>query len=256
MVDFFKTQCLGNDFILLDSPSVSLSTRQIRYLCDRHFGIGADGILIIQHKKDVPEVLLFNADGSPAKKCFNGLRCVAGYLYQFKKKSSRLKIEMGGKAYDLNVHENEISLEIDLNDIEILDEKTLEVEHRKLMGYFVNVGNPHFVLPQEVNRYWLEKFGKQLSENPIFSNRVNVEFVWRNKEIYELLVYERGCGVTMACGTGAAAVVRVLQALDQIKAKDPFIFRMLGGLLQNKINKNNLIQTAKTSVVFEGTVHL
>src|SRR3989339_602386 len=217
---FYKTHCLGNDFILIDSGKIKLSRKKIIAWCDRHTGIGADGVLILHVGKISAELFLFNADGSSAEKCFNGLRCAAYYLYHIRKFPSDIKIKMSGKIYPIKVFKKSVSLNINLEDIKILEEKTLKIKDQKITGYFVDVGNPHFVVLQKTNADWLNTFGKELSENIVFPHRANIEFVWQKNKTWQLLVYERGCGITLSCGTGAAACAKVLHELNKINQKE------------------------------------
>lgn len=254
--DFHKYQSLGNDFVLFDCIEKSNLefdsnwTEFVQQICKRHFGVGADGVLIVTKKEDAFETLIFNADGSNGFKCLNGLRCVANYLVRQKKHNHALKIFMGDQWIDCDVAK-EVNIKIKAP--EYINSQTIKIADKELTGHIVSVGNPHFVIFESVDVEWLKDNGHLIEQHEIFPNRTNVEFVWQNQDGYNILVYERGCGITMACGTGAAAVMWTLYHEHKVSIDTPVKLNMLGGDLISQIDVDyNITQTALARLVFTG----
>lgn len=230
---FTKSHSLGNDFIILDQNKNDQNNIEshpnwsdtVKKLCNRHTGIGADGILIIPKKEiaaDSSNVKIFNADGSNGNICLNGARCVADYLHKTnktpKKSPSKIFIVMGNKSIEHQILPSDegnnllITQKIDIGTVQ----KTESYE-KKFLGHVVDVGNPHFIILQEKTLSWLRKHGKKIESYKKFPNKTNVEFIWPKKETvspsmfeYNMIVYERGCGITQACSSGVAAVMTLL----------------------------------------------
>jgi diaminopimelate epimerase len=266
---FYKCQSLGNDFVLLDwleedqNESIELLKSNdwsdfVCHLCSRNFGVGADGVLVIKkHVNDGVEGLVFNADGSYGETSLNGLRCITNYLIQQKNYSANFTIFMGNKSMHCSKRENEVSIEV--GDIIYKNEKKLCVAKNKFTGHVVDVGNPHLVIFSYVDPAWLARNGQAISEHKDFPNRINVEFVWENpacfskQKSYCMLVYERGVGMTLSCGSGAAAVAAILRKLDKVTTNEIFSIEMSGGELKTRVDEqNNIIQLASAEVVFSG----
>ncbi len=211
-MQFVKAEGLGNDFVLVES--VAPSSDQIRRWCHRRTGIGADGVLQVT-RSDGPEAVArmryWNADGSVAGMCGNGLRCVARYVYE--------RGWPDGRAFTIRTATG-------LNRAEIIDDSTIRVElgafrvdgRAEYEGrYFttVDVGNPHAValLPDPImlEEVSLAAVGRALQNHPLFPSGVNVELAAPISNGWRVRVWERGAGATLACGTGAAAVAAVAQ---------------------------------------------
>ncbi|OJT16721.1 diaminopimelate epimerase [Archangium sp. Cb G35] len=227
---FFKYHGLGNDFIVLDyrEGGTDIDARFSQWLCDRRRGVGADGVLsLLPSTTALARMVVHNADGSIAEMCGNGLRCAVKYLVDHSgEKPERIEVETGagiltcmpGYGTD-GVAEVEISmgparliapnLPSGATGQPFLGEEV--PGHSGLRGYAVNMGNPHLVLLDQP----LEdagRLGPELERHPGFPERTNVEFVRITEEGLAIVVWERGCGLTEACGTGAcaAAVAAVL----------------------------------------------
>jgi len=250
----FKVASLGNDFILLDYLENNSALQElisdvhwaekVKHYCVRKKGFGADGVLILKNTLRNPELLLFNSDGSSAKKCFNGLRCAACYLHKYKQYSNILTIYMNQQPYVLTIDDNRIGLTI--NDAHYLGTKTITINNEKITGHIVDMGNPHFVILDNKDLDWLKQFGPLIEKHHEFSDRTNVEILSETKPFhYQLLIFERGCGITKACGTGAAAVICVLHQLNKIKNNVDIIIEMLGGELITQFDSIGTI-TQKT----------
>ncbi|MFP3881375.1 MAG: diaminopimelate epimerase [Actinomycetota bacterium] len=200
-LDFTKMQGLGNDFIVMDGP-IGLAREEIAELCDRRFGIGADGLLAVT-RGDPIRMEYWNADGSPAEMCGNGLRCVARYVYD------------RGWAADRNYG---IQTAVGTRGVRVLEDRVeAELGRPKLEGVraiegidyeIVDMGNPHAVaFVDDPGTVEVASVGKRLQTE--FPNGSNVEFAALDGSGVAMRVWERGVGETMACGTGIAAVAAV-----------------------------------------------
>lgn len=236
---FFKYQSLGNDFILLDwmeCDAQAINPNWIKENCDRQNGIGADGMLILKNK--TPEILMFNSDGTDGQKCLNGLRCAAHYLVAQKKFPQKFMITMQNPMH-CEVCENLVTINIGKADYQKPHE--IRVGGKILRGHIVDVGNPHFVVLKKIDLAWLQKYGRKIANHADFPARTNVEFVWGDKNNYNALVYERGCGITKACGTGAAAIMKTLHQQNKIVPTQKIFIQMPGGTLQSYLDNDESI---------------
>jgi len=226
-VPFAKYHGLGNDFVLIDERAMAapMTPSRAREICARHTGVGADGVLLArldESRSGSPwQMIVFNADGSRPEMCGNGIRCFALWLHdeglvddhvvdietdaglrrcEIDVRTREVRVAMGGVSFDpaavpMTSQDNRIS-------VDVVGE-TLE-----LIG--VSVGNPHAVTFVEapLERAGAARVGAEVSSHPIFPRQTNVEFA-HIEDIHHigLVVYERGCGLTEACGTGAVATV-------------------------------------------------
>lgn len=267
---FYKYQSLGNDFVLIDwldekqkSIDEIINSDEwpdfISHLCSRNFGIGADGVLIVKKKSESQiEGVVFNSDGSNGETSLNGLRCIAHYLIKQKNYPANLNVFMGNKDMQCELQDDEIRIQV--SNIIYKKEKTINVLNKNFLGHIVDVGNPHFIIFSDIDPVWLSENGIKISEHKFFPNRTNVEFVWeyseaaKKQKVYCMLVYERGVGMTLACGSGAAAAVMALYKLNKIKTNKKVVIEMSGGTLISYIDdKNNVIQLASAEMVFKGS---
>ena len=279
--DFIKYQSLGNDFIVFDlyrKPLIHIKAKLndsswsnfVIQVCNRHHGVGADGVLIITHSSqiDIPEMLIFNADDRQAETCLNGLRCVAQHLFiryhfpkEFKIKSDQRLIECCVGNAGKNDADNFVTMCI--GDIQIQGELSVETPVGTFQGSKVLVGNPHFIVFEKISFDWLRQHGHYIETSPLFPQRTNVEFVQEETvkqnngifdKVYDFLVYERGCGVTLACSSGATAVIGLLFHQKQITMNQKIGIKMPGGILTAWINQGSkVVLRAKASFVFSGS---
>lgn len=254
-----KMQGCGNDFVVLDyceyeKSGLSMSDLA-KKLCDRHFGVGADGMIIpdITTKETDIGWYFYNSDGSTAQMCGNGMRCFAKYVWD--------KGLVNSKKFSVKTLAGVISPEI-LDDgcvkvdmgIPILEDKKIPfkgehqitVKDRTFEITPVSMGNPHCVIfTQENPLKMAENYGPEIEKHPYFPEKTNTEFVKIvNKNEIDMCVYERGCGITLACGTGACActVAGVLNNLTEGNLK----INLLGGAVNvewrgSKQNQNEHI---------------
>lgn len=231
---FTKMHGAGNDYIFVNcfqEPFPENPTQLARQVSDRHFGIGGDGlILICPSEKADARMRIFNADGSEAEMCGNGIRCVAKYLYEHGlARKARLQIETGrgilpvqvevcqGRVHQVQVDMGEPILEPERIPTKLsgspqyggaVVEVELWVEDRAVRVTSLSMGNPHCVcFVEELSDSWVLGLGPKIERHPQFPQRVNVEFVQLlSPQEVRVRVWERGSGETLACGTGACAV--------------------------------------------------
>lgn len=276
LTHFIKYQSLGNDFILFDWYQESLAridaiiqpsqwAETVRLLCNRHTGIGADGVLILKNNLHVnqPEMIIYNADGSHALMCMNGLRCVAHYLFTTYAPHQEWSIRIGTQQAQCSAtyHNNTILITTNIANNTYYGTTTIQVDHKSLEGHIVSVGNPHFIIYQETTLSWLEKYGSIIEHHKKFPEKTNVEFLWNITESnmphqhYYILVHERGCGITQACSSGVAASLVALINTHHIKPNELVTISMPGGSVTGCVNcKNNVILTAQAHLVFKGDI--
>jgi len=232
-----KMQGLGNDFVILDYEEfkkTGLSMSELaKKLCDRNFGIGADGMIIPDCKTaDNVDIgwYFYNSDGSAAQMCGNGMRCFAKYVYDKKlvdKKKFSVKTLAGIIKPELL---NDGTVRVDMGapiledaKIPFNGERTLNVQDREFEINPVSMGNPHCVIFTDEDPLSLAKtYGPYIETHKYFPEKTNTEFVKvLSKNEVDMCVFERGCGITLACGTGACATVvaAVLNNLTEQKVK-------------------------------------
>lgn len=249
-MNFFKYESLGNDFIIFENEQ-QFTPEQIRALCNRNFGIGADGVLVVSTIQDKIKAEIFNSDGSTPEVCYNGLRCVADFVHK-KTDKNKFTILMGKKEIACVVEEFGIVTNVGVGSF--LGQETIFT----FIGDVINVGNPHFVIFEKIELDWLKQNGKLIESHIKFPNKINTEFVWKIAPAkYETLVYERGCGITLACSSGAAAITIALLKRKEIKPDEKISISMLGGSLNSWISHNNeIFLEAGANMVFEGQIFL
>lgn len=226
---FVKMHGCGNDYIYIDcfrQPVPNNPAELSRRMSDRHFGVGSDGlILICPSQLADAKMRMFNADGSEAEMCGNGIRCVAKYLYEHGLvRKSRLRIETGRGILDLDLHLKDGLVQrvtVDMGE-PIFDPKhipttlvghppcdvPIQVGERDWKVTVLSMGNPHAVIyVDELTDDYVLGLGPRIEKHSAFPKRVNVEFVHiLNPSEVCMRVWERGSGETLACGTGACAV--------------------------------------------------
>jgi diaminopimelate epimerase len=256
---FVKTHGLGNDYIVLNEAELSfkLNEKNIQKLCDVHYGIGSDGILLkVSSSKADFGLKIYNPDGSEAEKSGNGLRIFAKYLYDYghtsgKKftietlggivtaevtketngKASQVKVDMGKAIFGSH------KVPVICDESECLDHPLNIVDEAYLINC-VSVGNPHCVIFREnLSKAEILKHGAEIENHPLFPNRINVQFakvISRNE--VEILIWERGAGYTLASGSSSCAVAAI--AVKKGLTDRNLSIKMPGGTLQIGIDEN------------------
>lgn len=229
-MQFTKMHGLGNDYVYVsgfDQPLPDDLNETARLVSDRHFGIGGDGmIMVLPSAVADARMRMFNADGSEGEMCGNGVRCVAKFIHDKGiANKPQVKIETGRGVLTLDITRDEKGkaawIKVDmgqpiLNSAEIPTtlpgdppiEAELEVLGTKFKGTAVSMGNPHFVIfVNDLKAIDLNKFGPMLENHPAFPRRINVHFAQvRDRQTVDMVTWERGSGITLACGTGACSV--------------------------------------------------
>jgi diaminopimelate epimerase len=245
-VRFTKMEGLGNDFVVLQGP-FDPSEDQLRHLCDRRRGVGADGVLVVSpiDSKRV-RMQYWNADGSPAELCGNGLRCVATFAVErglVDGPDLTIETDVGPRAASVGLEE----ITVELGTV------VTAGETRRVQGATVrevNVGNPHVVLhvPHPATAP-VEILGPQIEA--AYAGGVNVEFLTvRSPELIELRVWERGVGETLACGTGAVAAAAAAR-VEGLTGSDTTV-RVPGGELRVHLDGDTAWISGPASFVYEG----
>lgn len=273
--NFFKYQSLGNDFILFDwykrvasfldnDIAAAGFSDQIKKICDRHYGVGADGVLIVKNNPSVglPEMMVFNSDGTSAENCLNGLRCVAFHLYKTYNFPQNFVIKFGQREVACTViDEKKPGIEIQI--LTKVDAPTAGIEHKintevgDFFGFNVTIGNPHFIVFKQIEPAWLAQNGSLLEKHESFPSKTNVEFVWQTApNHFQMLVYERGCGLTLACSSGAAAVAGLLAQLGKVSFGQAFFIDMPGGSVECEVEAGgSVILKAPATFTFRGDLN-
>ncbi len=261
---FKKFEGLGNDFIVVDTRTWTPDARErlgaeaARRLCDRHFGLGADGLLRLDPEPGFDaRMRVLNADGSEAEMCGNGLRCVARALTEDTTGSAphaARSVRVATGAGPLTARLVGDLVEVELGPARDLGRVVLEVDGRAVAGRVLDLGNPHFVLDADAGRAEAAELGPRLQDHPAFPNGVNVSCRRVLPEgTIELHVWERGCGLTLACGTGAAATAAAAR-LDALVAEGAVRVRLPGGALEVELTATGVVQRGPARRVFHGEV--
>ena len=276
MIKFTKMQGLGNDYVYIDAINQNIENMSslAKFVSDRHFGIGSDGLILIC-KSDIADfkMRMFNSDGSEAEMCGNGIRCVGKFVYDkglTDKKTLTIETLAGIKTLKLNTKEGKVeTVKVDMGEpildpekIPVIsDEKPvknllLKAEDKEFKFTCVSMGNPHAITEvEETEKFDVEKYGKVLEVNKAFPNKTNVELIKvLDKEHIKMRVWERGAGETLACGTGACATAVACYLNGKTNRKVEV--ELLGGKLYIEWNEkdNHIYMTGPAVTVFEGVV--
>ena len=268
---------LGNDFIVIDNLNgkINLSSKQVAGLCDRHTGIGADGVILVEpssrvksnqnanadtdEKKDELDCFMnyYNKDGSEAEMCGNGIRCVAKFLRDDCKKDKKtFKIDTRAAVKEV-IWEGKNIFSVNMGRA-VFSHNDFPDQSQKIDGLsfdFVSVGNPHAVsLVEDLTQHDLKTVGPRVENDESFPNKINVELIQKIKSgEYSVKVWERGCGETLACGTGACAVYAVVKKSKNEAGEITVI--LPGGKLYLSENKDGeIIMAGEAESVFSGMV--
>lgn len=276
-VKFTKMHGAGNDYIYVDTLLYSIpdpSAAAIKWSAP-HTGIGSDGLVLIGKPSITSgadfSMRIFNADGSEAMMCGNASRCIGKYLYERKLtdkteikletlsgvKTLRLHLATGGTVESVTVD----MLEPRLHVPEQYDESCLgelSASFRKFRGTFVSMGNPHFVtFVDDIDTIDIARYGSEMEHDAAFPQRCNIEFAQVMSDgTIRTRVWERGSGITMACGTGACATAVVAQITG--RAQNKSTIKMDGGtlLIEWNADDEHVYMTGPAEFVFDGEIAL
>ena len=265
MQKFEKWQGCGNDFIIINSVQTEkiAAEEKIIKLCDRHFGVGADGVIYVL-PSEVADVRMriFNADGSEAEMCGNGIRCFTKFLLG--ENSGSLDVETGAGILTVQNEKNFVTVDmgepiLDAAKIPVISKKEkviaepLEIDGETFKITCVSMGNPHCVIfVDDLSKINLEQLGKKFEHNKIFPRRTNTEFVKvLSRTELRMRVWERGSGITLACGTGTCATV-VAANLNGLAEKTATVHLDGGDLKIDWRADNHIYMTGAAEKVFDG----
>ena len=271
---FAKMQTCGNDYIFLENFDGDITCPESLCVtfCDRHYGIGADGIILMEHsRKADARMRMFNADGSVGAMAGNALRCMAKYLYDFgfvRKEAMTIETDTGVKSVEVYTADGKVTsacvdmgyatldttaLHLNLPEKKIVD-YPVSIGGEKYSITCVDMGNPHCVVfCPRVDGVDVEHVGPQFEHAPYFPDRINTEFIRVvNPSTIKMRVWERGSGETLACGTGACAAV-VAATANNLCAKDSDVtVRVRGGDLIVHYTDEHVTLTGDAKLVYTG----
>ena len=264
-IEFTKMHGAGNDYIYVNVMQYHIAdpAKASILWSDRHKGIGSDGLVLID-KSPVPEadfsMRIFNADGSEAMMCGNASRCIGKYLYERNlttKNNIRLLTKSGIKILDLHVKDGVVkSVTVDMGEPQLENEEQFISSRGLEQGTFVSMGNPHYVIFTD-NVDQVGETGRVLEHHPAFPQRCNIEFARvENEGIIRTRVWERGSGITQACGTGACATAVAAFVSGRAGRKSQIV--MDGGTLsiEWRESDNHVYMTGPATFVFDGEIEL
>ena len=260
---FTKMHGLGNDFLYVYGEPENPSELSIK-LSERHFGAGSDGMIWISPSRVADfKMRIFNADGSEAMMCGNGIRCVGKYVYDkgyTDKKQLKIETLSGIRTLDLQVSSGKVkSVTVDMGKAVASEDLTLDIEGQSLTCTPVSVGNPHAVFfVEDIEKVELTKIGPKIERHEAVPDGVNAEFiqVLGDNEL-RMRVWERGSGITMACGTGACASTMAAVKKKFCDYDTPVSVHLDGGTLKIQISHdNNVTMTGPAETIYEGETDL
>jgi diaminopimelate epimerase len=273
---FVKMHGLGNEYIVLDSQNIDfkLTTQAIKRLCNIHFGIGSDGIVLRVPSSEADfGFRVYNPDGSEAEKSGNGLRIFCKYLYDYgfaksrqfsietltdivhadivekvKEKSAMIRVDMGKAIFSSR------KIPVDSDKPEFIGQK-IQAGDKEFEVNCVSVGNPHcVVIKQELDEQEIRKYGPLIENHPLFPNRINVQFAQvLSEHDAKILIWERGAGYTLASGSSSCAASSVLVKRGLISGD--LTMHMPGGSLKIQIDDSwNIRMTGEVREIARGTL--
>ncbi|NLK78164.1 MAG: diaminopimelate epimerase [Clostridiales bacterium] len=276
---FTKMHGIGNDYVYVNcfNETIKDPSAVSKYVSDRHFGVGSDGLILIKPSKVADfQMDMYNADGSQGEMCGNGIRCVAKYVYDYgltDKTNISVETLAGIKHLDLTIENGKVALvKVNMGSPELVPEKIpvvaegeraidvpLEVKGKTYQMNGVSMGNPHCVIfmEEDVRELDLESMGPDFENHKRFPKRINTEFVnVLDENTLRMRVWERGSGETLACGTGACATA-VAAILNGLVQKEVTV-KLLGGDLKIQWNGGDapVYMTGPATTVFDGIITL
>jgi len=263
MINFTKMHSLGNDYVFIDCTNnknfISNPSIFSKNICNRNFGIGSDGLIFLENSKVADfKMRVFNNDGSEAEISGNGIHCVGKYVFDNKltdKTSLKIETSAGIKTLELKIKNNKVySTTVCLGEYKIFDEFELNILDKTFNINPISVGNPHAVIfLNNLSNIDINKYAPVLENHKVFLNKTNVEFVQIISSNYiKVNVWERGSGITLACGTGACASA-IAAFNKKFIYKNPTV-ELPGGNLQTYIDErtNQIYMSGTATTVFSG----
>ncbi len=237
---FEKWEGLGNDFVLLRDLGAALDDAAVRRLCDRRFGVGADGVLLVEAKGGgAPRMIVRNADGSRPEMCGNGLRCVAGHLLAGEGPGPRTVVvatDAGERACDVrtgdagDAGDDGVDVSVEMGVARAGADLVVSFEGRERRFSTIDMGNPHAVAFEGFDEGIVDALGPVVAALP--PGGTNVELCRAREGGIDVVVWERGVGRTLACGTGACAVAAAACGTGRARFGVPVAVTLPGGTLE------------------------
>jgi len=263
MVTFYKYEGAGNDFIMINNLSgeIKLGKDYIRNICSRHFGIGADGVILLESSLRADCFMnYYNSDGTPAEMCGNGARCTAKFFVERTHSLSReLTIDTRAGIKNIKVNEDgSYSVNMGTPLFSHIDFPPLATNVEGFDFKFASMGNPHAItMVNDLDSIDLKSIGPKVENNYNFPNKINVEFVEKiDDTYYKVRVWERGCGETLACGTGACAVFATINLMQDASLHDKeIVLDFPGGKLYlSESHNGHIILRGPAVFIFKGEI--
>jgi diaminopimelate epimerase len=261
MPDYQKYHALGNVYLVIDprhTPSLVLTERALRLICDWHYGVGSDGILYGPlFSNGLIRLRIFNPDGSEAEKSGNGLRIFARYLRDYGYVTDKgFSLQTPGGAVEVEVLDDPArQIKVDMGAVTFWSERipvagaprevvneTLDVNGERLLVTCASIGNPHCVVPlPEVSKEMALRLGPQIENHPLFPKRINVQFMKvLDRHNLQIEIWERGAGYTLASGSSSCAAASAAQRLGLVDS--PVQVHMPGGALDIELRPEGRVQ--------------
>ncbi|WP_238861133.1 MULTISPECIES: diaminopimelate epimerase [unclassified Clostridium] len=275
-MNFYKMQGAGNDFVFIEDFDNKIKDECLlaKKLCDRHFGIGADGLVIVRKSELAhARMVIINADGSRANMCGNAIRCFGKYVYEHKiATGDKFSVETGDGIKEIEIIlENEKvkyvrvymgnpsynGCDIPLNNLESLIEKEIAVDDKKYKMTTLLLGVPHTIIFESDREYNVIQEGSKIEKLDIFGEGSNVNFVKIVDDTHiRVNTWERGAGATLACGTGCSASVVVAKKLGFVNKDKEIFVKAPGGELIIEVLGQDVYMKGPAEVVFKGELSL
>ena len=275
-MNFYKMQGAGNDFVFIEDFNYEIKDECLlaKKLCDRHFGIGADGLVIVR-KSEIAnaKMIIINADGSRANMCGNAIRCFGKYVYEHQIASgNKFSVETGDgiKEIEIILENDKVKYvrvymgnpsydgcDIPLNNIESLIERDITVDNKTYKMTTVLMGVPHTIIFEDDREYSVVEEGPKIEKFELFKEGSNVNFVKIIDATHiRVNTWERGAGATLACGTGCCASVVVAKRLGFVDKEKEIFVTAPGGELIIEVSGQNVYMKGPAEVSFEGKTSL
>ena len=275
-MNFYKMQGAGNDFVFIEDFNYEIKDECLlaKKLCERHFGIGADGLVIVR-KSEIAnaKMIIINADGSRANMCGNAIRCFGKYVYEHQIASgNKFSVETGDgiKEIEIILENDKVKYvrvymgkpsydgcDIPLKNIESLIERDITVDNKTYKMTTVLMGVPHTIIFEDDREYNVVEEGSKIEKLEIFKEGSNVNFVKIIDATHiRVNTWERGAGATLACGTGCCASVVVAKKLGFVDKEKEIFVTAPGGELIIEVSGQNVYMKGPAEVSFEGKTSL
>lgn len=258
-IEFYKYQGTGNDFILIDNrkTKLQLSYAHIKFMCNRHFGIGADGLMLLEDEISYNfKMVYYNSDGHQSSMCGNGGRCITAFAKHLGMITDKCRFLAVDGPHDAVLLPNDI-VSLKMNDV-----KNIEINGDH---FYMNTGSPHYVIKTEkVSSINVVEEGRKIRNNDRFKEEgTNVNFIEKGEDHIYVRTYERGVeDETLSCGTGVTAAALAAACMGISTSKNNCAVRTQGGMLNVKFDKvlennfYNIWLEGPANMVFKGTIDL